>query len=138
MVVRRVAMITVFAMLAVGFGGVAGAEEIADDEFNAVAAAGADGTLLVQQDPGEVTVPQNPLEFIGAYIRWMMAHAGVALGGEVMRGAIALGPAAFGWWQIGKNIWDAACVLGEQADRDMGVPNPTFIFICTLYPRWPF
>ncbi len=123
MLLRRIALIVVFALLAVGVGGTAGATEMAGDRFAA-------------PDPAVVIVQQNPGEIIGAVIGTIIAYAGIAVGESVMNAAIAFGPNALGLWQIGKNIWDAACDIGKQADLILG-GQPTFIFICSLFPDWP-
>lgn len=138
MVVKRIALIVVFALLTVGVGGPAGAEEATDRGFGGVAVASVDRPLAVQTDAAVAIVPQNPGELIGALIGLVIAHAGIAAAGPIMHAAIAAGETAFWVWQIGKNIWDAACDLGQRAEAVLELHPPTFIYVCTLYPRWPF
>ena len=134
---KRVALIAVFALLAMGIGGAAGAQEITGDQLAGVAGVNAGPLLLAQPDARVVIAQPNPGEIIGAIIGVIIAYAGLALGEGVMNAAVALGAGGFGLWQIGKNIWDAACGIGQQADSVLG-GQPTFVYICTLYPRWPY
>ena len=124
MLIRRVSAVAVIAVLGVAIGGAAGAEANTADRAAEVAVVD-----VVQQDPGEIIV---------GLIQFTIALVLLDAGEAIMNAAIAAG-AAFLWlWQIGKNVWDAACTLGTAAEQLLPLPKPYFVFVCTLYPRWPY